>query len=123
MYSELVLNMADIDSTLALVINEHRKATAVLCAFLATGKDKVNIGITISDESLDTVQKPAALLLAPCCLEHNALKVRTCVGLSKVHGHGLTGANTRDELLPLLLATELVKGLGATLEAPDVLEA
>ena len=51
--------MTDIDSTLALVINEHRKATAVLCAFLATGKDKVNIGITISDESLDTVQKPA----------------------------------------------------------------
>ena len=59
---------------------------------------------------------------AQLCLEHHALEVRTGIGLGQVHGHGLAGADAREEFLPLLFGTELVQGVGAALQAPDVLE-
>ena len=120
--TELVLDVAHVDAALALVIDEHGQAAAVLGAFLAAGQDQVDVRVTVGDETLHTVQQPAALLLGIRRLEHDALQVGTGVRLGEVHGHGLAGADARDEFLALLLAAKLIEGLGAALQAPDVLE-
>ena len=122
MDTELVLDVADVHAPLALVVDEHGKATAVAGTFLAAGQDQVNIGVTVGDEALHTVQQPATLLLGPGGLQHHALQVGPGIRLGQVHGHGLAGADTGDEFLTLLFGTELIEGFAAALQAPDILE-
>ena len=122
MDAELVLDAAHVHATVALVVDEHRKAAAVVGAFFGAGEHQVDVRVTVGDEALHAVQVPALVFFAVGGLEHHALQVGTGIGFSKVHGHSLTGTNTRNELLTLLLATELIQGVDTALQAPDVLE-
>ena len=121
--AELVLDVAHIDAAVALVVDEHGEAAAVLCALLAAGEHKVDVAIAVGDEALHAVEAPAVLLLVEGGLEHDALQVGAGIGLGEVHAHGLAGADAGDVFLALLLAAELVEGVDAALQAPDVLEA
>ena len=103
MDTELVLNVAHVDTAVALVVDEHRESTSVLCSFLRTSQHEVNVRVTVGDESLHTVQAPAVFLLVVGRLQHHTLQVGTCIWLSKVHRHTLALANTWDVLLTLLL--------------------
>ena len=55
-------------------------------------------------------------------LEHHALQVGTGIGFGQVHGHRLAGALARDKAGTMVLVAELVQGLDAVLQGPDVLE-
>ena len=121
--AELVLDMAHVDPALALVIDEHGQAAAVAGPFLAAGKDEMDVRIAVGDETLDTVQEPASFFFAPRGLEHDALEIRSGIWLGQVHGHGLPGADARNEPPALLFGAELIEGIAAALKAPDVLEA
>ena len=121
--AEFVFDAANVDATLALVVDEHRKTAAVLGAFLRTCQHEVDIGVTIGDEALAAIEQPAVVLLAPGCLEHDALQVGAGIWLSKVHRHGFAGADAWNKTLALVFVTELIKGLDAVLQRPDVFEA
>ena len=123
MDAELVLYVAHVDAAVALVVDEHRQAAAVLGALLAAGQHQVDVRVAVGDEAFDAVQAPALLFLVVGGLEHHALQVAAGVGLGEVHAHGLALADARYVLLALLVAAELVEGVYAALQAPDVLEA
>ena len=94
-----------------------------MCAFLGTCEHEVNVGVAVGDEAFHTVEKPATVFFGICCAQHYALQVTACVGLGKVHRHGLSFAYARNETLALVFITELVKSFNAILQAPDVAEA
>ena len=93
-----------------------------MSAFLRASEHEVYVGVAIGDKTLHTIQSPAFVFLVVACLEHHALEVRTCVRFSKVHRHCLTGTNTWDIFLALLLVAKLIESLYTVLKAPDVLE-
>ena len=121
--AEFMLDVANVHSAVALVVDEHRKAASVGSAFFGTGKHQMHVGIAVGDEPLHTVQPPATFCLIVSGFQHHALKVGSCIGFGEVHAHGFACADAGDILLPLLLATELIEGVGAGLKAPDILEA
>ena len=102
MNTQFMLDVTNINTTLALVVDEHRQATSVLGAFLTACQHEVDVRVTVGDETLHTVQAPAVLLGVIGSLQHHALQVRTGIGLRLVHRHALTSANAWDVLLALL---------------------
>ena len=115
MNTELVLDVANGDTTITLVVDEHGKTTTVLGAFLRTCQYQVDVGVAIGDETFHAVETPCAVLIL-CSLQHHALQVGTCIWLGQVHTHGLACANARDVLLTLFLRTELIEGVDTALE-------
>ena len=74
MDTQLVLDMTYGDTTVALVVDEHRQTTTVLGSLFRAGQHEVDIRVTIGDETLHTVQAPCAVLVLSG-LEHHALEV------------------------------------------------
>ena len=122
MDTQLVLNVTNVDTAVALVIDEHGKSASVLSAFFRTGQHKVDVGVTVGDESLHAIEAPGAVGILRG-LEHHALQVAAGIGLGEVHTHGLACANARNILLALLLRTKLVECVDTALKAPYILEA
>ena len=122
MDTELVLDVAHVHTAITLVVDKHRQAASVACAFFGAGQHQVDVGVAVSDEALHTVEAPCAVGIL-CSLEHDTLQVRTGVGLGEVHGHGLALADTWDVLSLLLRSTKLIERVDAALQAPHVLEA
>ena len=120
--AELVLDAAHVHATVALVVDEHGKAAAVVGAFLGAGEHQVDVAVAVGDEALHAVQVPALVGFAVGGLEHHALQVGTGIGFGQVHGHRLAGAHARDKAGTLVLVAEFIQGLDAVLEGPDVLE-
>ena len=120
--AELVLDAAHVHATVALVVDEHGKAAAVVGAFFGAGEHQVDVAVAVGDEALHTVQTPAASLLVIGGLEHHTLQVAAGIRFGEVHRHGLAGADARDVFLALLLGAKLIEGVDATLQTPDVLE-
>ena len=120
--AELVLNAAYVHATVALVVNEHGEAAAVVGAFFGAGEHQMDVGVTVGDEALHAVQVPALVFFAVGGLEHHALQVGTGIGFGQVHGHRLAGAHARDKAGTLVLVAEFIQGLDAVLQGPDVLE-
>ena len=120
--AELVFDATNINATIALVVDEHRKATTVMGAFFGAGEHQVNVGVAVRDEALDTVQVPALVFFAVGSLEHHALQVGTGIGFGQVHRHRLAGAHARDKAGTLVFVAEFIERLDAVLEGPDVLE-
>ena len=85
MDTEFVLDMTYGDTSVALVVDEHRESASVVCTLLRACEHEVDVGVAIGDETLYTIEAPALVLLVVTCLEHHALEVGTCVRLSQVH--------------------------------------
>ena len=107
---------------LTVVVDEHRKAAAVMGAFFGAGEHQVDVGVAVGDETLHAVKVPALVFFAVGGLEHHALQVGTGVGFGQVHGHRLAGTHARDKAGTLVLVAEFIQGLDAVLQGPDVLE-
>ena len=120
--AELVLDAAHVHAAVALVVDEHRKAAAVVGAFFGAGEHQVNVGVTVRDEALHAVKVPALVGFAVGGLEHHALQVGTGIGFGQVHRHRFAGAHARDKAGTLVLVAEFIQGLDAVLQGPDVLE-
>ena len=74
MDTELVLDMTHVDAPVALVVDEHRQTTAIARALLGAGEDEVDIGVTVGDETLHTVQAPGAVSILGS-LQHDVLEI------------------------------------------------
>ena len=120
--AELVLDAAHVHAAVALVVNEHGEATTVVGAFFGAGEHQVDVAVAVRDEALHAVQVPALVGFAVGGLEHHALQVGTGIGFGQVHRHRLAGAHARDKAGTLVFVAELVQGLDAVLQGPDVLE-
>ena len=120
--AELVLDAAHVHAAVALVVDEHRKAAAVVGAFFGAGEHQVDVAVAVRDEALHAVKVPALVFFAVGGLEHHALQVGTGIGFGQVHGHRLAGAHARDKAGTLVFVAEFIQGLDAVLEGPDVLE-
>ncbi|MCL4102882.1 hypothetical protein MMG03_002492 [Fibrobacter succinogenes] len=120
--THLVFNTTNIDATVALVVDEHRKTAAILGAFFRAGKNQVNVGVTVGDEALHAVQVPALVCFAVGCLQHHALQVGTGIGFGQVHGHGFAGADAGHETGTLIFVAEFVQSFDTVLKGPDVFE-
>ena len=114
--------MAHVHAALALVVDKHGEAAAVLRAFLGAGQDEVDVRVAVGDESLHAVQAPAVFFLVVGSFEHHTLQIAAGIRLGEVHRHGFALADARDVLLALLFAAELIERVDARLEGPDVLE-
>ena len=71
--AELVLDAAHVHAAIALVVNEHGEAAAVVGAFFGAGEHQVNVAVAVGDEALHAVQVPALVFFAVGGLEHHAL--------------------------------------------------
>ena len=120
--AELVLDAAHVHATVALVVDEHGKAAAVMGAFFGAGEHQVDVGVTVGDEALHAVQVPALVSFAVGGLEHHALQIGTGIGFGQVHRHRLAGAHARDKAGTLIFVAEFIERLDAVLQGPDVLE-
>lgn len=120
--AHLVLDAAYGHAAVALVVDEHGEAAAVLGAGFGACEHQVDVAVAVGDEALYAVEHPGAVLLLRS-LEHYALQIGAGVGFGEVHTHGLALAYAGDVLGALLLAAELIESLGAVLETPEVLEA
>ena len=120
--AKFVLDATNINTAIALVVDEHRKTTTIACSCLRTGKHKMDVAVAVGDETFRAIQTPAVVLLVESCLEHNALQVATCIRLCEVHRHRFALADTRNVLLALLLVAEAIECFYAVLQTPDVLE-
>ena len=120
--AELVLDAAHVHATVALVVDEHGKAAAVVGAFFGAGEHQVDVAVAVGDEALHAVQVPALVFFAVGGLEHHALQVGTGIGFGQVHGHRLAGAHARDKTGTLVFVAEFIERFNAVLEGPDVLE-
>ena len=120
--THLVFDAANVNATVALVVNEHGKTTTVAGAFFGAGEHQVNVAITVRDEALHAVQVPALVFFAVGGLEHHALQVGTGIGFGQVHRHRFTGANARNETGTLVFVAKFIERLDAVLQGPDVLE-
>ena len=120
--AELVLDAAHVHAAVALVVNEHGEAAAVMGAFFGAGEHQVDVGVAVGDEALHAVKVPALVGFAVGGLEHHALQVGTGIGFGQVHGHRLAGAHARDKAGTLVLVAEFIERFNAVLEGPDVLE-
>ncbi len=120
--THLVFDAADVNATVALVVDEHGKTTTVAGAFFGAGEHQVNVGVAVRDEALHAVQVPALVFFAVGGLEHHALQVGTGIGFGQVHRHRFAGADARDEAGTLVLVAEFIERLDAVLQGPDVLE-
>ena len=56
--AELVLDAAHVHATVALVVNEHGEAAAVVGAFLGAGEHQVDVGVAVGDEALHALTRP-----------------------------------------------------------------
>ncbi len=54
--AELVLDAAHVHAAVALVVDEHGKAAAVMGAFFGAGEHQVDVGVTVGDEALHAVK-------------------------------------------------------------------
>ena len=71
--AELVLDAANINATIALVVNEHGKTTAVVGAFFGAGEHQVNVAVAVGDEALHTV-RIQTVRLTPHSRLHGSLR-------------------------------------------------
>ena len=92
----------------------------VICMFDSMSILKIQVSVTVGDETLHTVQAPAVVCLIVSSLQHHTLQVGTCIRFCQVHRHGFTGTDTRDESAVLVLITELIQGFDTVLQWPDV---
>ena len=53
--AELVLDAAHVHAAVALVVDEHGKATTVMGAFFGAGEHQVDVAVTVGDEALHAV--------------------------------------------------------------------
>ena len=53
--THLVFDAANVNATVALVVNEHGEAAAVVGAFLGAGEHQVDVAVTVGDEALHAV--------------------------------------------------------------------
>ena len=120
--AHLVLDAAHGHAAVALVVDEHRQATAVAGALLAACEHERDVTVTVGDEALHAVQAPSAVLVLGS-LEHHRLQVAAGIGLGEVHGQRLALAGAGQEALLLVLVGKLVDGFGAVLQTPHVDEA
>ena len=122
MNTELVLDTAYINTAISLIVDEHRESASVASALYGTSQHEVDVRVTISDETLYTVQAPAVLLLVECCLQHYRLQVGTGIWFSEVHRHSFSGTYTWDVTFSLVFVAKLIESLDTILQRPDVLE-
>ena len=83
--AEFVFDVAHVNASVALVIDEHGQSASVTCTLFRTCKDEVDVGISVGDETLHAVQSPAVFLFVEGGLEHDTLEVGSCIRLSEVH--------------------------------------
>ena len=85
MNTQLVFDAANVYATVALVVDEHGQAAAVFCSLFRTCQHEVQVGITVSDETLHAVQTPAVVCLVISSFQHYALEVGTGIRFGQVH--------------------------------------
>ena len=73
MDAELILDAAHVHAAVALVVNEHRKTTAVVGAFFGAGEHQVNVGVAVGDEALHAVRMQT-VRLTPHSRLHGSLR-------------------------------------------------
>ncbi len=56
MDAQLVFDVTYGNTAIALVVNEHRKSTTVPGTFLGTGQHQMDMGVTVGDETLHSVE-------------------------------------------------------------------
>ena len=106
--AHLILDAADIDAAVALVVDEHGEAAAVAGALFGAGQDEVDVRVAVGDEALHAVQAPALRGLVVGGLEHDGLQVAAGVGLGEVHRHRFALAYAWDILLALFFVSKFV---------------
>ena len=74
LYTHLIFDAAHIDSTISLIVDEHRETTTILSTLFRASEHEVDIGVAIGDETLHAIEHPRAILLLRS-LEHNRLEV------------------------------------------------
>jgi alkylation response protein AidB-like acyl-CoA dehydrogenase len=72
-------------SAVSFVVNEHRQASAIMSTFFRACQHKVNVGVTVGNETFHSVQVPAFVFLTVSSFEHNRLQVGTGIGFRQVH--------------------------------------
>ena len=80
-----MLDTAHVNPTTLLVVDEHGQSASVTSTLLTARKHEVDVRVTVGDETLDTVEQPAAILLAVSSFQHHRLEVRTSIRFCKVH--------------------------------------
>ena len=120
MDTELVLDSSYGNATPFLVVNKVGKSSCVRSSFLASCKHELDVCVSVGDETLNAVEHPHLLSLIPGSLEHNCLKVRSCIRLGEVHGASFSLVDSRKELGLDFLACKLCDSLCAVLKSPDV---
>ena len=123
MDTELVLDAAYVHTAVALVVDEHGEAAAVVCTFFGAGQYEVQVGVAVGDEPLHTIQAPALVGFVVGSFQHDALQVGAGIGLGQVHRHGFTGADAGNETAVLVFVAEFIQRLDTVLQRPDVAEA
>ena len=123
MDTELILDAAYVYTAVALVVDEHGEAAAVVCTFFGAGQYEVQVSVAVGDESLHTVQAPALVGFVVGSFQHDALQVGAGIGLGQVHRHGFAGADAGNETAVLVFVTEFVQRFDTVLQRPDVAEA
>ena len=94
-----------------------------MCAFFRASQYQVQVGVSVGDETLHTVQAPALVGFIVSSFQHDALQVTTGIGFGQVHRHGFAGTDTWDETAVLVFVSEFVEGFDTVLQRPDVSEA
>ena len=122
MNAQLVLDATNIDSSVSLIVNEHRKSATIRRAFFRTSQNQMNVSVSISDEPLHAIQPPAIFSLIECCFKLHPLQVGTGIRLSEIHRHGLAGADSWNIFLSLLVIAECIESLYAILQRPHVVK-
>ena len=117
--AHLVLDAAHHHTAVGTVEHEVRQAAAVGRTFLAAGQHQVQVGVTVGDEALHTVQAPAAGCLVVGSLQAHRLQVAACVGFREVHRAGGTLADAGQILVFQCVGAEFLDGVGAVGQAPD----
>ncbi len=56
--AHLVFDAADVNATVAFVVDEHGKTTTVAGAFFGAGEHQVNVGVAVRDEALHALTRP-----------------------------------------------------------------
>ena len=117
--THFVFDAAHGETTVGTVVDEIREATAVGSAFFGAGKDEVDVGVAVGDETFDTVETPAVGGLVEGCFEAYRLEVGTCIGFGEIHAASGTFVDAGEVFVFNGFGSEILDGVGAVLEHPD----
>ena len=122
LYSHLVLDAAYRHAAPFAVIDKARETACIRRAAFGACQHQFYVGVTVCDETLDTVEQPHAALLAPRGLQHGRLQVAAGVGFGEIHRAGLAARNAGDKLGLELLVAEFAYDVHTSLQRPYIAE-